>query len=204
MAGTLNPPSVHDIFARAQILTGFTRADIVGTARTQSISSVRFAIVWAMKRANPRLTLARLAHLVGRSDHSMGDYALKRAEELRKTSPAFVSLCDELVVSTFTPPKPRPVIPFDRTEMLGPPPPDQIPLRDVKWSMTLHRQRDLQMVYGGGSEGDPALPAFEIARRRREAAEARQSRERAHLEAEASRYGTTRQTATKPLSRLPA
>lgn len=89
-------PPLSAIIGDACAATGVERAALLGTGRSNRLAHIRFAIVWAARSALD-LSHPRIARtLYPRGDHTASLHALRRAEAMIPTDPAFARLARQL------------------------------------------------------------------------------------------------------------
>ncbi len=91
-------PPVTSIVNDASAVTAISRAELIGDGKCKRIARVRFAVVWAARTAL-KLSHPRIARtLYPKGDHTASLHALRRAEEIIPTDPAFARLARQLAV----------------------------------------------------------------------------------------------------------
>lgn len=107
------PGTVQEIVQRAAMLTGLTRAEIVGDCRQRTVARARFAVCVVASRKLGRSSVA-IGRALGDRDHTSILYALRRAETLVRDDEDFARLVSDLGANTGSSAYPTPLPDADR------------------------------------------------------------------------------------------
>lgn len=82
--------SLDDLVRKTAALGGFTVQELLSRRKTRPVVTARQVLIFAVRATRPHLTLAELARMVGRTDHSTALHSLRVIESFIEMRDPFV------------------------------------------------------------------------------------------------------------------